>query len=104
MNGSRGEIATTTHCQSSAVELAFLGDALEGLTGTLDPVLIVVTLRRQQFDHNVTAGRCGAPKCRRRIEYRLTDLIFVGADWNFVRRYRLDRRALCTDYSCRFCS
>src|SRR5674476_1656638 len=45
-----------------AVELAFLGDAFEGLAGTLDPVLVVVAFRRQQLEHRIAAGGGGAAK------------------------------------------
>src|SRR5262245_25823240 len=40
---------------STAVELALLGDAFERLPGTLDAVLIVLAVRRQQLDDLVTA-------------------------------------------------
>ena len=84
-----------------AVELAFLGDALEGFTGTLDPVLIVVTFGRQQLDYDIAAGRRGAAKSRRGVEDRFTNLVFVRPNWDFVRGNGLHGRAWCTDYFCR---
>src|SRR6187399_1479359 len=90
----RGKIATP---RSGAVELAFFGDAFESLTGTLNPVLIVVTLRWQQLYHRIASGRCRATKRRRGVIDDLTNLIFVGAERNLVRGHRLHRRALGPD-------
>src|SRR6186997_1443133 len=93
----RGKIATP---RSGAVELAFFGDAFESLTGTLNPVLIVVTLRWQQLYHRIASGRCRATKRRRGVIDDLTNLIFVGAERNLVRGHRLHRRALRPDHLC----
>jgi len=44
-----------------AVELAFLGHALESLAGALDAVLIVVAIGRKQSDDFIAAAGGGAP-------------------------------------------
>src|SRR4029079_6113912 len=62
----RGTIAKP---RSVAVELAFFGDAFDSLTGTLDPVLIVVTLRRQQLHHRVAARRRRSAQAQTRAIY-----------------------------------
>src|ERR1022692_5257277 len=81
-----------------AVELAFLGDAFEGLAGTLDPVLVVVAFRRQQLEHRIAAGGGGAAKRRRGEVNRLADLVLVRHDLDVVRGHRLHRRARRADY------
>src|SRR4051812_745168 len=41
---------------SGNVELTFLGDPFEGLGRTLDPILAVVSVGRQQLDHLIGAA------------------------------------------------
>src|ERR1700688_100054 len=78
---------------SDAVELTFLGHALEGLAGTLDPVLVVIAFRRQQLYHGVATGGGGTAECRRGEVNRLAHLILVGLEQNFLPGHRLHRRA-----------
>src|SRR5215472_16346423 len=89
---ARGKIATADGARLSPVELAFFGDSFESLTGTLDSVLIIIALRRQQLDNDVAACRCGPAKCRGRIINRLTDLVLVQSHWQFGPGRRLHRR------------
>jgi len=44
------EDAARLRALAVTVELAFLGNSLEGFARALDPVLIIFTLRWQQFD------------------------------------------------------
>src|SRR5512139_4118451 len=87
--------------RSTAVELAVLGNALEGLTGTLDPVLIVVALRRQRLYDGVTAGRRCAAKRRRGVIDSFTHLVLVRAHRNFMHGHRLNWWTLRADHLCR---
>src|SRR5665213_2217502 len=61
----------------SAVELTFLGHALEGFAGTLDPVLVVVAFRRQQLHDGIAADGGGAAEGRRSEINRLSDVVLV---------------------------
>src|SRR5665213_923636 len=80
------------------VQLAFLGDALEGLNGTLDPVLVVVAFWGQQLDHRIGAGSGGTTEGRRGVINYLTDLITMGLEGDLARGKRLHRRARCAHH------
>src|SRR6185312_14578833 len=80
--------------RSGAIELTFLGDALESFARALDPVLIIVALGRKQLHHLVAAGRSRAPESRRRVIDRFTDLVLVRLQLNLGYGRRLHRRAL----------
>jgi len=57
------------HRLTVAVELTFLGDALERFTRALDTVLIIIAVGRQQFDDLVTAARpCTAHRTGREVD------------------------------------
>jgi hypothetical protein len=56
-----------------AVELAFLGDALECLAVALDPVLMLVTFQRQQLDHRERTTRTGPAERTGGVTNVLTD-------------------------------
>jgi hypothetical protein len=74
-----------------AVELAFLGHALEGLAGTLNPVLMFVTFGGQQL-HNLVATT--GPGTSRRAGGKINRL----AHMKFVRpRSRFTRGRGCGD-------
>ncbi len=88
--------------RSSAIELALLGDAFEGFTGTFDPVLIIITFRRKQFDHDIATARCGSAKGRRRVVNRFTDVVLVQSRRNFMCGHRLHWRTRRTDHFGRF--
>ena len=72
---NRGESA-------EAVELAFLGDALERLPGALDAILMFVAFRRQQLDDLERAARAEPAKRAGCVADVLTNRIFV----NFQQR------------------
>jgi hypothetical protein len=59
------------------IELAFLGDALEGFAGTLDPILVVVAIEGHQFDDLVGSVGGHMPDRPRREINRLADVEFV---------------------------
>src|SRR6185503_20135477 len=82
---------------SGAVELAFLGDALEGLAGALDAVLVVVAVRGQQLDDGVAARGGRAAEARRRIVNDLAHPVFVRIH-RYIGRDRLHRRADGADH------
>jgi len=60
-----------------AVELAFLGHALEGFPRTLDPVLVFVPIGRQQLDDFIAAAGAGTPHGAGGKINRLADVKFV---------------------------
>src|SRR5690606_10708065 len=71
---------------SLLVELTFLGHALESLTGILDPILVLIALRRQQF-YNLerTAGTEPAKRAGG-VANVLADRIFAhGQQWTLHR-------------------
>ena len=77
---------------SNAVELALFGHAFERLAGTLDPVLIVITLGRQELDHDIASGGRSAPERRRRVVDRLANLVLMQTQRQLVHSRRLHRR------------
>ncbi len=60
-------------CLALAIELTFFRHTLERLAGALDPVLMFVTFRRQQFDDLEGAARAEPAKWAGCVADVLTD-------------------------------
>ena len=67
-----------------AVELAFLGHALERLAGTLNPVLMFVAFGRQQLHNLVAAAGPGTSHRTGGKINRLAHMKFVGPRSRFT--------------------
>src|SRR5580698_11600600 len=86
--------------QSSELEfeLAFLGNAFKRFAGILDAILVIFTIGRQESDHLITAARTRPADRARRVEYRLTDTIFMRSQYRRTRHNLLDSHRLSDGY------